>query len=147
MGKTGFLRAAEEACFNVTNRLTEHSLLGEDPVIAELILLATETTLTQQNSESHAFRRRSNFTLGFGDSGQAGDVLRRATLDVAGVISRRRSSRLSELSEMDTKNRSKDKHDPPTIFLACDVHGVERFFLADLQCCLCEREHIVDARL
>ena len=52
------------------------------------------------------------------------------------------------LAEKDFKTiKRRDEAEPPTIFLFSDVHGVERFFLADLQSYLCERKHIIDARL
>jgi hypothetical protein len=133
----------EEAFFNVTNRLNENAIMGEaemDPAVAELMLIATEIKMNLMKSDSHAGARRNTFSLGLGDfmEGTVEGLTRRATVDLNTIAARRRSSRLSELS-MAGKGKGGDQP-PPNVFLSCDVHGVERFFLGDLRCCACERE-------
>jgi len=141
----GFLRATEEACFNVTNHLNENVLLGEvDQAVTELQLLATEKQMALMNSDSHAARRRgSNFTLGLTDYlDDRGGEGRRLTVDASSIASRRRSSALSELAQQKAKGgkAGTDKDVPPFVYCFCDMHGVEKFFLADFCCCRCEKE-------
>ena len=47
---------------------------------------------------------------------------------------RRRSSRMGDLTNED------DDTEPPRVFLHCDEHGAEEFFLSDLMCIKCEEE-------
>ena len=61
--------------------------------------------------------------------------------DIGSFASRRRSSRLTELSQNILK-RGSDVNTPQTIHLFCDYHAQEQFFIADLCCCQCEKEAI-----
>lgn len=137
ISSAGFVRAVEEAHFNVTNHLNENSLLGEtDQVLSELMILATEDQMTLMNSESHAYRRRSTFSLGLSEfmDDKSGGI----NVDLGSIASRRRSSKLTELSNNSNK-RGNANDSPPFIYLTCDYHGVEKFFLADICCCACEK--------
>jgi len=157
----GFCRAVEEAVFNVSNHLNENPALlvingGEvDQAVSELRLLATESRMTLMNSDSHAMHKKgSTFTLGLldfldgvgdegGEGGEGGGA--KLTVDAASIASRRRSSRLSELGGGGGggKGGLKEKEMPPVVWLFCDYHGVEKFYIADLCCCACEKEWLI----
>ena len=130
INKIGLLRVVEESTFNVTNRLEEQVLVKldvGDKVIDELKILASETNAYRRKNNSGDSRGRGSFYLGLQPGGD--------NKDLSDLGERRRSSIVAMAGA-----KEDDVTEPPCVYMECDEHGVERFFLSDLRCMKCEED-------
>lgn len=125
MSKLGFLKACEEAHRNITNHRKRSAFTTRDPALEEFIIMATESNARARNG-GDVDRKRSTFSLGLSTADNK---------DLSNLAERRRSSRMADLG-----NNEDDDTEPPRVFLHCDEHGAEEFFLSDLMCIKCEEE-------
>ncbi len=123
ISKTGFLSASEEAFRGVTQR---KSVFLQDEVMQELEAFCTDRSMQAQSHNTSL--RRNTFTLGLGspDSNATG------MSDLSQLGARRRISQLG--------SNTQSLHEPPTLWVRCDEHGIERAFAADFMCIKCEEE-------
>ena len=131
INQIGLLRAVEESTFNVTNRVEENVLKididDDDKVIDELKMLASENNAYRRKNNSGDPRARGTFYLGLQPGGD--------NKDLSDLGERRRSSIVAMAGA-----KEENVLEPPCVYMECDEHGVERFFLADLRCAKCEEE-------
>jgi len=114
ISRTGFLVASEECFRGVTQRRQQ---LVADEVTEELEAFCTDKSMRAQANNTSL--RRSTFHLGSADFSSLGSRRRQSSLGIAGKAS----------------------HEPPTLWMRCDEHGIEQAFAADFMCVKCEEEH------
>jgi len=118
LSRTGFLVASEECFRGVTQR---RQLMVSDAVTEELEAFCTDKSMQAQSNNTSL--RRNTFHLGSTDWG-----------DLSTLGARRRQSTLGA-------SGSKSSNEPPTLWVRCDEHGIEKVFAADFMCVKCEEEH------
>ena len=126
LSRIGLLHAVEEAFRNVTQRRSLQVV--PDEVEDALGSFCTEMEMNAQANNNSL--KKGTFSLGL-QQGVDGDLQNLAARRRQSALGTHHISAISEILD-----------EPPTVFMRCDEHGVERFYLGDTMCVKCEGEHL-----